>query len=76
MSPSLTQIDFDMGQGQGQFNVEMRAFQDAEFQVPISDDMEILVPDPINVQVSTDPGMVVQFRECWATPRSFNKNIR
>lgn len=70
LSPTLTHIDFDMGQEQGTFTVDMQAFTDDTFNSPVTEDsVQLFVPDPIHVQVATDSGLVVQFKECWATPR-------
>ena len=68
LSPTLTHIDFDMGQGEGSYSVDLQAFADDTFASPVDDEVELFVPDPIHVQVATINGLVVQFKECWATP--------
>ena len=67
-SPSLSNFEVSMPTQSGTFSVEMGVFTDNTFATKVDGALDIQVPEPIHVQVHSDD-MVVQLKECWATPR-------
>lgn len=68
-SPTLTNVEVDMGSELGHFHVEMGLFTDNTFAEAATGVLDLQVPDPIFVQVSSDD-LNVQLKTCWATPGS------
>jgi alpha-tectorin len=66
-SPTITNIEVDMGTEEGKFEVTMAVYTDDQFTTAIDGPLELNVPDPIHVQVSNDD-LTVQLEKCWATP--------
>ena len=70
-SPSITNIEVDMGTQAGVFDVQMGLFTDNTFATAVNGALELNVPEPVHVQVSSDD-LTVQMKRCWATPRFLN----
>jgi len=66
-SPTITNIEVDMGTEEGEFEVTMAVYTDDQFTDVMTGPLELNVPDPIHVQISNDD-LTVQLEKCWATP--------
>lgn len=69
VSPSLTNIEVDMGTETGTFEVSMDLYTDSTFTDMVTGALTLNVPDPIHVQVRNNE-LTVQMKTCWATPSS------
>jgi len=61
----------DVGTTEGVFSVSMGLFTDANFDTVVTGNYTIQVPEKLHVGVLIDDetSMLMQLKECWATPR-------
>jgi len=67
-TPSITNVEVDMGTQEGVFDVTMALYTEDNFLAVVEGALELNVPEPIHVQVTSDD-LTVQLKRCWATPR-------
>merc|ERR1711997_1443839 len=70
IKPRIQHFEVDVGTTEGGFSVSMGLFTDDTYETVVTGEYTIQVPDKLHVGVliDDDTAMVMQLKECWATP--------
>ena len=73
ISTLSSSIEVDLDSIEGVFDLNMAVFETSNFEIPVSSDFSVTVPDMIDVGVSLSDSTLedqfnVQLKKCWATP--------
>ena len=78
IATKMAQIEYDLDNVEGVFNVAMGLWTDNTYAVPVEGDVSVTVPDKLHVGVLLPEAAEqykLQLKRCWATPRYFYYKI-